>query len=828
MQQRLAAETWAIESLKGCSSHLSPEPVSLIPPLNPMPRLDRPWGNHADDNSPVQVAGWGTDPSTTSDRLWFSLALHPEHKPRPEDCEMFLRLLASAHTGFIFEVAGGADAADIRIAIDTKDVPVLMVAAQALHLRVGTGHSGAQRLPVGEPVMTEFVPRPPYVDTFTRLDELPHLPVGLLLQTLRTLPKGYTGCYQVCAQPIHDDRWLHNIQSLHDHRFRILKEPAGPEGLAPISWTQQVPSASLPRLTQEAYEKNHADRAYYFMLARIALWPTRKPSGKSPPTNDQRIQSHVLAYLRCLATPVLAIRQNGRAMDTISPKHICEVLVSNQSLAHILSTGQVHRHGVLVNTDELASFVHMPSLNVIEELGLNHLLREPLVPEGTDPDGTGLGHCIDGDRQTRATIPQASRCSHAHIIGRTGYGKSTLLTSMLLDDAYRGDGMLVLDPHKQLVAGFADCLPPDIAERTRWVDFNDPQYALPYNPLLAGGSSQKPAEVADDFIGGFKDMTSGWGDRLEHIYRNIICAVAELPEGSLLEAMLSLERKSERGGHIRRQLIQNSSDPLVRWFFKEHFKVYANADLNPAHHKLSKLLHAGPASLCMRQPDNRLNISEWMERGEIVLVNLGSISREYKHLLGSFLIANVFTAAQARGNIRDKDLKPFHIYIDECHRFSPSLQSKMVSEVRKNNVSLTLAHQHLHQFPREDARGLGGVGTSVTFNVDRDDAEAMARSMQGRVQAKQIMALRHFEAYARIGHEIVHLHTPSYKQLPPETGMLRSIYERSIRDWYVDRRHLEAKTNAIIDGIEANRTPTPVTAPTLPKEALTDELNWPY
>lgn len=824
-----------MEALKGCSSRLSPEPISLIPPLNPIPRPDRPWGHGAKDETPAQDKAWGSDASAFNERVWFSLALHPEHKPRPEDCEMFLRLLASARHGFIFEVAGGADAADIRIAIDTKDVPVLMVATQALHLRVGTGHCGEHRLPIGEPVMTEFVPRPPYVDTFTRLDGLPRLPVGLLLQTLRTLPKGYSGCYQVCAQPPQDERWLHNIQSLQDHRFRMLKEPAGPEGMAPISWTQQVPSASLPHLTQEAYEKNHADRAYYFMLSRIALWyPRNSPRNDSQiaqedelSANDQRTREHALAYLRCLMTPVLAIRQNGRAMGTIPPDHACEVFEKGPSLSQVLSTGQVHRHGVLVNTDELASFVHMPPLDVIEELRLDHLLREPLAPEATDPDGTGLGHCIDGDRQVRVTIPRSSRCSHAHVIGMTGYGKSTLLTSMLFDDAHRGDGILVLDPHEQLVAGFADSLPPDIAERTRWIDFNDPKHAVLYNPLRAGGSSQAPAEIADDFIGGFKDMTSGWGDRLEHINRNIICAVAELPEGSLLGAMLSLERKSVRGGRIRQQLIENSSDPLVRWFFKEHFKVYSNADLNPAHHKLSKLLHSGPASLCMRQPDNRLNISEWMERGEIVLVNLGSISREYKHLLGSFLLANIFTAAQARGNIRNKNLKPFHVYIDECHRFSPSLQSKMVSEVRKNNVSLTLAHQHMHQFPREVARGLEGVGTSVTFNVNQNDAEAMARSMQGRVQAKQIMALRHFEAYARVGHEIVRLHTPSYKQLPSETGMLRKIYERSVRDWYVDRRHLEAQTNAIIDGVNGSLPPKPVPAPTVPKEALPDDLNWP-
>lgn len=836
VRRRLATEAWAIESIKGCSSHLAADPVSLIPPLNPLPRPDRPWAIAPHSSSPGQGAERDVDsPQLLSGgRVWFSLALHPDHAPRPRDYESFLRLLASARGGFVFEVVGGSDAVNLRIGMDGRDIPVLTVAARALHFRIGVGRPGEDRLPCGEPVMTEFVPRPPYADTFTRLDELPHPPVGLIVQTLRALPTGYTGCYQVCAQPVWDERWLNNIQSLHDHRFRVLKEPAGPEGIPQTASTQQIPSASLSRLTQETFEKNHTDRAYYFMLSRVAIWPPSPevlPEGLEA-ANSEDGECHYnqrdLAYLQCMVTPVLAIRQNGRGMDTIPPERVVKELGHYQQLSSVLETGHVHRHGVLVNTDELASFVHLPSLDVIEQLGLDQLLREPLAPQETDSAGTGLGACIDGDDRTRVTIPQSMRCSHVHILGRTGFGKSTLLTTMVLDDVRRGDGVLVIDPHGQLVRDLADRLPPEAAERTRWLDFNDPAHAVLYNPLRAGGTSQIPAEIADDFIGGFKDMTSGWGDRLEHINRNIISAVAELPEGSLLEAMLSLERKSERGERTRQRLIEGCSDPLVRWFFRDHFKVYSNADLNPAHHKFSKLLNSGNASLCMRQPENRLDISQWMDRGEIVLVNLGSISREYKHILGSFLIANAFTAAQGRGHDREKRLKPFHLYIDECHRFSPALQSRMIAEVRKNAVSLNLAHQHLHQFPPEFRRGFGTAGTSLVFNVDSDDAESMARSLQGRVQGKQIMALRHFEAYARVGHEVVHLHTPHYTQLPHSTNMFEAIYDRSIHDWYVDRRLLEAQTNALIEGDTHSGGSVPTPSPTIPTEVLSDAPDWPY
>ncbi|KRQ15369.1 ATP-binding cassette domain-containing protein [Bradyrhizobium manausense] len=48
-------------------------------------------------------------------------------------------------------------------------------------------------------------------------------------------------------------------------------------------------------------------------------------------------------------------------------------------------------------------------------------------------------------------IKDEDRFSHVYIIGKTGTGKSTLLEMMALQDIERGNGLALIDPHRDLV-----------------------------------------------------------------------------------------------------------------------------------------------------------------------------------------------------------------------------------------------------------------------------------------------------------------------------------------------------------------------------------------
>jgi hypothetical protein len=392
---------------------------------------------------------------------------------------------------------------------------------------------------------------------------------------------------------------------------------------------------------------------------------------------------------------------------------------------------------------------------------------------------------------------------------------------MCLDDISRGEGVLVIDPHGQLVKQLTDRLPTKAIERTYWLEFEDLQHAVLFNPLRAGGSDQPPERVADHFIGAFKTVADGWGDRLEHILRHLTIAAVQLPEGCLLDVLMALER-TDRGKRVRYRMIESCTDPMIQDFLKQFSKRYKDADINPVQHKLSKLLMSGGASLSLRQPENRLDVAGWMSRGDIVLVDLGLISGDFKHLIGSFLIAAAYSAALSRrGNLRS-----FNIYADEAHRFSEELLSGIIAETRKFKVGLTAAFQYLKQFSSKTMDALGTVGTCVVFNVDTRDAELLAKNFRNRVSAEQITALSDFEAYARIGIEPVHLRTPHFKDLPEGSGLFEQIRARSLKQWYVSRTQLKAHIDTLLRG-NGGKNASQISFDLEPMEKLPDDPEWP-
>jgi hypothetical protein len=75
----------------------------------------------------------------------------------------------------------------------------------------------------------------------------------------------------------------------------------------------------------------------------------------------------------------------------------------------------------------------------------------------------------------------------------------------------------------------------------------------------------------------------------------------------------------------------------------------------------------------------------------------------------------------------------------------------MLSELRKYGVALTLAHQHLAQLEPE-VRGaiFGNVGTMISFRVGADDAPLLARELEPKFRAQDLIDLPNYDIYLRL------------------------------------------------------------------------------
>jgi hypothetical protein len=99
------------------------------------------------------------------------------------------------------------------------------------------------------------------------------------------------------------------------------------------------------------------------------------------------------------------------------------------------------------------------------------------------PDLTILGKTGHHGHSHLFGIMPADRLGHLWMLGKTGTGKSTLLTRLMAADLQANRGLMVIDPHGDLVETILDLVPPHRVVDTIYVNPADPAYPFALNPI---------------------------------------------------------------------------------------------------------------------------------------------------------------------------------------------------------------------------------------------------------------------------------------------------------------------------------------------------------
>ena len=162
----------------------------------------------------------------------------------------------------------------------------------------------------------------------------------------------------------------------------------------------------------------------------------------------------------------------------------------------------------------------------------------------------------------------------------------------------------------------------------------------------------------------------------------------------------------------------------------------------------------------LTQSESRIDLRQMMDEGKIFLASLSSLGTELRDTLGCFLLTLIHMTALGRESVPAQERRVCHVYCDEAHRFVTSAVEDLIAETRKYNVSLMFAYQYRSQFPRERSDALAAVGTTVAFNVNQTDAQYLSREFRGLAKPEDFVELEVGHAIARIGTEVVRIHTP--------------------------------------------------------------------
>ncbi len=333
-------------------------------------------------------------------------------------------------------------------------------------------------------------------------------------------------------------------------------------------------------------------------------------------------------------------------------------------------------------------------------------------------------------KRTPFGIKAKDRERHMYVIGKTGMGKSTLLENMAIQDIRNGEGMAFIDPHGSAVDRLLDYIPGDRLKDVVYFAPFDLDQPIAFNVMEDVGYDKRHLVVSGLMATFKKIWVDAWSARMEYILTNTLLALLEYPGATLLGVNRMYTDKV-----YRKKVVENVKDPLVKDFWTKEFATYTDRytqEATPAiQNKIGQFTSNPLIRNIIGQPKSSFDIRTMMDERKIILINLskGLVGDTNMKLLGSMITTRIFLAAMSRAELAEKELKrsaKFYFYVDEFQNFANDTFAEILSEARKYNLNLIIAHQYVEQMEEQvRAAVFGNVGTTVTFRVGPFDAEVL-------------------------------------------------------------------------------------------------------
>lgn len=336
------------------------------------------------------------------------------------------------------------------------------------------------------------------------------------------------------------------------------------------------------------------------------------------------------------------------------------------------------------------------------------------------------------NQKTRFGIKARDRTRHMYVIGKSGVGKSTLLENMAIQDIQNGEGIAVLDPHGSFAEKMLEYIPAERIKDVVYFAPFDTDFPISFNVLEDVGHDKRHL-VASGLMSSFKKIwVDAWSARMEYILNNILLALLEYPDATLLGVNRMLSDKT-----FRNKVVENISDPSVKAFWTDEFAKYGDRYMQEAGAAIQNKIGQFTANPLVRniigQSKSSFDIRKVMDEQKILIINLskGRIGEQNTSLLGSMIITKIYLAAMSRAEVsadRSKGLPNFYFYVDEFQSFANETFADILAEARKYKLALIIAHQYVAQMEEKVRDAVfGNVGTTISFRVGPLDAELLEK-----------------------------------------------------------------------------------------------------
>jgi len=273
----------------------------------------------------------------------------------------------------------------------------------------------------------------------------------------------------------------------------------------------------------------------------------------------------------------------------------------------------------------------------------------------------------------------------------------------------------------------------------------------------------------------YGDVPESIGPAFEQYFRNATALVLEDPESGNTMVEISRVLADEEFRNLK---LSKCNNMIVKQFWE---KIATQAGGEAAlenivpyiTNKFDVFLSNDYLRPIIAQEKSAFDFREVMDSKKIILVNLskGRLGEINSNMIGMIIVGKIQMAAMSRVDSLDKELPPFYLYIDEFQNVTTDSISSILSEARKYNLALIIAHQYIKQIEEKIRNAVfGNVGSMAVFRVGFEDTEVLEKQLAPAFSAKDIMNLNNYNAYMKILVDGEPQKPFNIRTMPPEDG----------------------------------------------------------
>lgn len=433
----------------------------------------------------------------------------------------------------------------------------------------------------------------------------------------------------------------------------------------------------------------------------------------------------------------------------------------------------------ILGIEELTSIFHFPT-PLTKTPNIKTVKSKVSVPPTNIPkEGLLLGYNIYREEKKDIHLKKDDRRRHMYVIGQTGTGKSSALSSMALQDIKNGEGMGMLDPHGDLIDDILSKTPKDRIEDVVLFDPTNLERSIGLNMLEYDTRfpEQKTFIVNEmiNILDKLYDLRQTGGPMFEQYARNALMLLMDDPNEvyTLMEVPKVLA-----DADFRKRLLLKCKNFLVKEFWEKQAEQAggegALKNMVPyIASKFDNFISNDYMRPIIGQTKSTFNFREIIDGKKVFLVNLskGRLGELNSSLLGLIITSKMSLAAFSRVDIPEDQRNDFYLYMDEFQNFATSTISTILSEARKYRLSLVISHQFIAQLPEEIRDAVfGNVGTIASFRVGAEDAQFLEKEFEPIFNSQDLMNIDNFNFYIKMMIDGQTSKPFNIKTYPPERG----------------------------------------------------------